>query len=277
MKKLGFVLAWLLVAASAPALLRVVKNGGGLGEMKALQSFQRMEVLTASCVLRPSSCGLSASEAGLLRQVQSAMAAERAGGGLSFFSDENRQRGIETGTAVGSQIRLNSNLLATPEGIAFPLPKIAALVLQALLRHHGVDAGMGASLASKVFATLSETQRTLAAVVDGHEIEVHHLRLLRQSFAHEMLIVEDPSSSHDLTAALEGALSCAKPAWALRGLRWETNGLKIIADVKYGCGGSQNGQAMVALSWKLSGKVIDETSIRADAFGVIKPSTADQR
>ncbi|MGZ3788237.1 MAG: hypothetical protein ACXVLQ_06915 [Bacteriovorax sp.] len=128
----------------------LVNNGGGLAERNVLFAYNNLEFSLRLCVDAPT-CRLSSSEHNLLKEIYDHLSEERANlAQIKFISEkkypgtfiiDGEMKAAVTGSTIGSEIRINTDLLYTEktknEWEALSVHEAIAMLVHELGHHYG--------------------------------------------------------------------------------------------------------------------------------------------
>lgn len=214
----------------ANASERTGGNGGGFGEMKALAVFKSLDRYVNLCLANTVSCSLTQNETATLQIFSKSLSTELVVTPIDFRHD------IETDYVTGREhhdiLWIRSSSLYDGNGIPKSFGEIGSIVLQGLLSKRN-SAQTSKALSDKVFALMQEA----GTVVANKENLVRTVQILKRGVVvEELLAVEYPDRSIDLTAIVATRLGCLTPQLHFSSLH--TQGSTTSVALNFVCGAS---------------------------------------
>lgn len=239
------IILMLLVGLSSFAGIRVVGNGGGLGEMKAVYVFQNIEWYLKPCLKNTSACQLNTADVAVLEKIIQILPLERARYNLEFYTSQTSEDFL-TGNDVGSKLLINSAALSDVTGQPFSTNEIGKIILRALLQHLKIQTP---SLPEKIFLNLQE----LAYSISLNSGMVHWLKITQlNQFIGDELFFEKPNKTYDLFPLFNRLALCKdSKALVLRILDLSKERVTsefMTLNIQWSCGETAQGLAKVNIT-----------------------------
>ncbi len=224
-----FIFLFVTFTVSAAWGQRTVGNGGGLGEMKMFYLFETLERYAVPCLERLALCRLGQREQQALAEIISNLKLQRGGAGISF--DQNLGRPFISVGGWGQNLVFDSISLATPQGITFSFGELGALLIDGLAaKATKPTTGLG----QKVFKDVQERSSS----VQVRDLILHDLRIQHTHTQTQLLVLEEPQQSLDLTQKVEALIPCPSiKSWSVDRMNSGEN--VFVVDLSWTCHSSQ--------------------------------------
>lgn len=208
---------------------RVIGNGGGFAELKAIYLNQNLGGLFQTCAKAENLCQLDQNSFADFQRLLALDEKESASVEIRFSL--HLPTPVSTRRELGDAILINSSLLYDEHGFPKPTQKIAALVLagrwahvsklpleQILIESQNLTASFSEISDSKSVGTLL-----------GEAVVFHQARLQYAQTESVFVALEDKAQSLDLTTAVQSVLTCgAIEAWTFGNLRAFQTSTKLV-------------------------------------------------
>lgn len=202
-----FLVCLFLIAPVAQSGVRIINNGGGFAEMRALTALARLKLLIAPCVARPQLCGLSDQEHHLLSRQLSEGFFETYTHELEFFAADTS---IPSRLSPKQKILLNSKTLYDDSNQPKSYQEIARLVFIAWYRETFAD--IVPDLSKKIFRHFLVRENEVSLEVEGRSLRSYTMQSMVDPNGRDaVLIYETKDGSQDLTPLLVAAMKCPEP------------------------------------------------------------------
>lgn len=200
----SLLLLSLALPGASQAGVRIINNGGGFAEMRALTAFSRLKFLVAPCVSRPDICGLTATEFEMLSWQLDKGFFNTSNFELEFFTDDPA---IASKNTSDRKILINSTTLYDESAQPKSYQEIARLVFVAWYR--GFSSDVMTELSKKIFSRFLVRENEVQLEVEGRALRTYTMMSVVDVEQRDAILVyETPAGSQELTPMLAAALGC---------------------------------------------------------------------
>ncbi len=203
-KPFVILLAFVFALPGAQAGVRIINNGGGFAEMRALTAFARLRFLVAPCVSRPELCGLSDKELIFLSAQVKSDFFNTDLYEMEFFTDDP---GVVSRRSSDRKILINSRALYDDSEQPKSYQEIARLVFVAWYGDFAGD--IVPDLSKKIFNRFLVRENEVQLEVEGRVLRTYTMQSVVDVEQRDAILVyETPDGSRELTPMLVEALKC---------------------------------------------------------------------
>ena len=259
----------LFVGSVSLADIRVVGNGGGLGEMKAVVVFQNMERYLTPCLKNAAACQLEAPEIAVVQKILQILPVERSRYNLEFYSSPTSEA-FTTGHEIGSKLSINSSAVSDANGHPYSTNLIGTIIFRGLLQHLKIQT---TNIPEKIFLNLQEQEQFVSL---GASM-IHWLKLTQlKQFVGDELLLEKTNKTYDLFSLLSNIELCNNPKnlfLRIVNLSQEiVSSESINVDIQWNCGGVNLGSAKVRITPKFSANEdLDVQHSSVQTYAIVSP------
>jgi hypothetical protein len=212
----------MMAAPELATAIRVIGNGGGIGEMHALGALANLRRLSMICMLPNNPCHLNDASTETLRRLDSIGLLNSTDAVLEYFPNPDGGTDAIRYGAQDNYVAIASSALNWPDGSPRPYSEITALVFSAWLnrpaalrisRERGIEPRQVEEFAKLISAGLNLEDRALPLIplkLVLHEIQITHAFDGDDVLNIPVLALEqtDQPNSIDFTQAFTSAVQC---------------------------------------------------------------------
>lgn len=234
-KSFVLLLALVFIAPLAHSGVRIINNGGGFAEMRALTALARLKFLVTPCIARPQACGLTEEERQLLSDQLTSGFFDTSAYEMEFFTADSS---IISQPSSEKKILINSKALYDESNQPKSYQEIARLVFLAWSRDLRPD--LVPELSKKIFRGFLVRENEVDLEVEGRMLRAYTVQsMIDPNGRDAMLVYETKDGSQELTSMLIAAMKCPEPVRILDIAGFAYEHPVVTGSVNWICGKSK--------------------------------------